>query len=88
MTLWKTKKLKAAQQISKKYLFDDLILPTQLWQTKVKVLHTVDGVATTISYAWIKEGNCFFMHWLQLSIRGNRFYVSFAVYFWTFAERS
>jgi ribonucleoside-diphosphate reductase beta chain len=74
---------KRAADISKYY--DDLIFATQLWQTQGEGLHTVDGVAHTISMRELKKKLFLCMNSVN-ALEAIRFYVSFACTF-AFAER-
>jgi ribonucleoside-diphosphate reductase beta chain len=74
---------KRAADISKYY--DDLIFATQLWQTQGEGLHTVNGVAHTISMRELKKKLFLCMNSVN-ALEAIRFYVSFACTF-AFAER-
>lgn len=74
---------KRASDISKYY--DDLIFLTQLWQTQGEGVHTIDGVAYTVSMRELKKKLFLCMNSVN-ALEAIRFYVSFACTF-AFAER-
>lgn len=74
---------KRATDISKYY--DDLIFLTQLWQTQGEGIHTIDGVAYTVTMRELKKKLFLCMNSVN-ALEAIRFYVSFACTF-AFAER-
>ncbi len=74
---------KRAGDISKYY--DDLIFLTQLWQTQGEGVHTIDGVAYTVTMRELKKKLFLCMNSVN-ALEAIRFYVSFACTF-AFAER-
>lgn len=74
---------KRASDISKYY--DDLIFLTQLWQTQGEGIHTIDGIAYTVTMRELKKKLFLCMNSVN-ALEAIRFYVSFACTF-AFAER-